>query len=495
MGMLIGDSQFSLKPLLIVLMAAKFKSPLSTGITTGFNATKQLVSIRWSLPLCVVTPLVSGILLTSWLAFRNGQKSVDELVGKISAEVAVNIEKQVDSYLTKPSLISSVIEAEVASGNLNIKDIRELGQSLWTFTQSDDLTNNLYYGNQLGEFVYSERHNNLNRMDFVDKATNFQRIAYEVEDATKLTKQIKVTDYDPRIRTWYKEAAFTKEPIWSKVYIANSRADLTLTRATPIFDQSGQLQGVFGIDVYLFELSDFLKNLFVSPNGKAFIIETSGDVIAISANEKPFIVKGNEKHRLAATNSQDELVRATVNHLLGNMDDLSQIKGQHSFTFELEGQTQHAHIYYLNDLGIDWIVGVTIPQNDYMTKIRETAQHTLIIGVGITVIASLFALAAALYIIRPINKLNQAADEIKRNRFNPRTLAHVIARPDEFSKLAKLFNDMATVVMSRQQSLSEQVKQLKTEIDQHGGCASDDRQKLEVLLRHAKQVRQAYRSR
>ena len=118
-------------------MSVQSNSPLSTGIATGLNATKRIVSIRWSLPLCVVTPLVSGILLSSWLAFRSSQKSIDELVEKISTEDAANIEKQVASYLTKPSLISAVIEAEVASDNPNIQDIRELGQSLWHLTQSD----------------------------------------------------------------------------------------------------------------------------------------------------------------------------------------------------------------------------------------------------------------------------------------------------------------------------------------------------------------------
>ena len=185
-------------------------------------------------------------------------------------------------------------------------------------------------------------------------------------------------------------------------------------------------------------------------------------------------------------------MRETVKHLLTNIDDLSQMKDQYSFKFDLDGEKQLVHIYHLKDLGIEWIVGVAIPQSDYMEKIWATTRHMLIIGMGITLVASLMALAAALHIIRPINKLNQAADEIKRNQFNPRTLAHVIARPDEFSKLAKLFNDMATVVMSRQQSLSEQVKVLKTEIDQNG---SGDRQKLESVLRHAQQVRKAYRER
>ncbi|MEM9264295.1 MAG: cache domain-containing protein [Cyanobacteria bacterium P01_F01_bin.13] len=473
-------------------MAAHSNSFLSTGITTGLNATKQLVSIRWSLPLCVVTPLVSGILLTSWLAFRSSQKAVDELVGKIRSEVAANIEKQVDSYLTKPSLISTVIEAEVTNGNIKVQNTRELAKSLWKLTQTKGLTNNLYYGNEAGEFVYSEYQNGVGRIDFVDKETDFRRIAYETDDVINLSQQIRVTDYDPRVRTWYKEAAFNKSPIWSQVYIANSREALTLTRATPVFNQSGQLQGIFGTDVYLFELSDFLKDLSVSPNGKAFIIESSGELIAISANEKPFIEVDGEKLRLPAINSQNQLVRETVKHLLANIDDLSQMKDQYSFKFALGDEKQLVHIYNLEDLGIDWIVGVAIPQSDYMEEIRATARYTLVIGIGITVVASLMALAAALHIIRPINRLNQAADEIKRNRFNPQTLAHVISRSDEFSKLAKLFNDMATVVMSRQQSLSEQVKLLKTEIDQNG---SGDRQQLEALLRHAQQVRKAYRER
>ncbi|NEQ55844.1 MAG: hypothetical protein F6K11_38060 [Leptolyngbya sp. SIO3F4] len=215
-------------------MTAPSNSPLSTSVTTGLNATKRLVSIRWSLPLCVITPLVSGILLTSWLAYRSSQKAVDELVGKISKEVAVNIEKQVDSYLTKPSLISKVIETEVANGNLKIQDTRELAKSLWQLTQAEGLTNNFYYGNEAGEFVYSEHQSDVSRIDFVDKDTDFRRIAYQTNDVTDLSKQIRVTDYDPRIRTWYKEAAFNKTPIWSQVYIANSREALTLTRATDI---------------------------------------------------------------------------------------------------------------------------------------------------------------------------------------------------------------------------------------------------------------------
>jgi nitrate/nitrite-specific signal transduction histidine kinase len=109
----------------------------------------------------------------------------------------------------------------------------------------------------------------------------------------------------------------------------------------------------------------------------------------------------------------------------------------------------------------------------------------------VTGIASLLSLAAALYIIHPINKLTQAAIDIKNNQFSPDNLADIIARPDEFSELANLFNDMAIVVVSREQSLAEQVKLLETEIHQREG-RGNNRQKLETLLKRAEKARQAY---
>ena len=87
-------------------MPATPQSFPNSSITT-LSRRQRLLSIRWTLPLCVLAPLLSGILLSSWFAFRSGQKAVNELVGKISAEVAGNIQKEVDNYLTKSSLISA----------------------------------------------------------------------------------------------------------------------------------------------------------------------------------------------------------------------------------------------------------------------------------------------------------------------------------------------------------------------------------------------------
>lgn len=458
---------------------------------TTLTRVQRMISIRWILPLFVLTPVVSGILLTSWLAFRSGHKAVEDSVDKITTEVASNIAKQVTSYLSKPMLISATLSTEINNGTLDISDVRVLGQNLWSLTQSDLLVNNLYYGNQRGEFVYSSYQDGLARLDFVDTETGFQRIAYDATDGGVIGQELSVSAYDPRVRTWYEEALASREAIWSQVYIAKSRAELTLTRATPIINSAGEVEGVLGIDVYLLELSQFLQDLTVSPNGRAFILETSGDLIAISTDEQPFVGQGQSQLRLPATDSADPLVRATANYLLENVGDLSKMGSQYSFDFDLDGQRQLARIHHVRDMGFEWIIGVTIPQKDYMTKIHANARHTLIIGIGVTIAASLLALGAALYIIRPINKLNQVADDIKHNRFDPHTLDGVSQRFDEFGKLAKVFDDMATVVAGREQGLAEQVKVLKREIDQ-ARVSTKDPQVLEALVQRSQAIRQTY---
>ncbi len=452
---------------------------------------RQLITIRWALPFCVIFPLVSGISLTSWLAFQSGQTAVEELVGEISKEVAANIEKQVTSYLFQPSLVSAMVSAEVASGNINVKNTTELSQSLWYLTHSGLLSQNIYYGNQLGEFVYSSYQDGKSRLDIRDENTQFVRSPYYTDARGNLAQPLPESAYnkadynayDPRDRDWYKNAIAQKTVVWSDVYRAKSNNQLTLTRSTPILNSDGKDEGVFGIDVYLFELSNFLKELSVSPNGQAFIIETSGKLIATSSPDEAGIT---------AVDSSDPLIQATASGLLTTVGDFKEIKSQESFSFKKDGEKQLAYVYRFQEPGIDWLIGVTIPQSDYMETIHANARHTLILGFAITGIAACVALAATLHIIRPIRQLTQAAQDIKNNRFNSDNLAKVIARSDEFSELATVFNNMAIVVVSREQDLAEQVKSLKSEMEQsdRSGHYSGDRQKLNALLRRARAVRQ-----
>lgn len=449
---------------------------------------KRFLPIRQMLPLSVVASLVSGVALTGWLAFRSGQRAVAELVDTVSYEATANIEKQVTSYLLEPSMVGAVISAEVASGNINIYDTTELSQDLWQLTRSA-ITNTIYYGNEAGEFVYSRHEGDRGRIDLRDASTNFTRTPYRTDAEGNKTKPFTANEYDKadyniydhRKRGWYQKAAESKDATWSDVYRAKGNGALTITRATPVLTKEGQLEGIFGTNVYLSGLSSFLENLDLSPNARSFIIDNrTQNLIAVST--------GQTLENSAATSSSDPLVQATARNLFENFSRFEQAEGQYAFTFELEDEKQLARVYRLQELGIDWLIGVTVPESDYMGDINASAKRTFIIGITITGVASLFALGAALNITKPISQLTQAAENIKNNQFDLEDLSEVIARPDEFSKLAILFNDMATVVTSREQSLAEQLARMKTEMD---GAMDNThhRQQLEEALLRAKQVR------
>ncbi len=66
--------------------------------------------------------------------------------------------------------------------------------------------------------------------------------------------------YDPRTRPWYKIAVLAKKPIWTQAYTFASSGQLGVTYAEPLYDASGKLWGVLGIDLTLGALSRTLLN-------------------------------------------------------------------------------------------------------------------------------------------------------------------------------------------------------------------------------------------
>ena len=103
----------------------------------------------------------------------------------------------------------------------------------------------------------------------------------------------------------------------------------------PILNANGVLEGVLGTDIYLSELSDFLKDLDLSSNARTFIIDSEDNLIAISSDQKLDVS--------AAVDSLDLIVQATARNLLADVTTFDNIEQQHIFRFELEGAPQLAH--------------------------------------------------------------------------------------------------------------------------------------------------------
>ncbi|MCZ0902234.1 cache domain-containing protein, partial [Microcoleus sp. HI-ES] len=77
---------------------------------------------------------------------------------------------------------------------------------------------------------------------------------------------------------------------WSKIYSYFDAPKLAITAAQPVYGEDGKLIGILGSDLALSKLNQFLETLKIGKSGQTFIVERSGQLVANSTLEPPFIV-------------------------------------------------------------------------------------------------------------------------------------------------------------------------------------------------------------
>ncbi|MGL1955998.1 MAG: cache domain-containing protein [Colwellia sp.] len=105
------------------------------------------------------------------------------------------------------------------------------------------------------------------------------------QKSLRLSKPL-LAEYDPTTRLWYKGAKALGSGFWSDVYSFNSDLEHVIpgiTASSPIYDQQHNLIGVWGVDIVLEELSNFLFDIGSSRATDLVIFNEQEKVIAYSA--------------------------------------------------------------------------------------------------------------------------------------------------------------------------------------------------------------------
>ena len=110
----------------------------------------------------------------------------------------------------------------------------------------------------------------------------------------KIGTSVTTTDYDPRTRPWYKEAASKNKLIITDPYIFSTTGLPGVTVAAPFFDKNS-LAGVVAVDISLETISEFLLSNSVSKRSISVIYDSMGIVIASSEKKDTFKSVNNLK--------------------------------------------------------------------------------------------------------------------------------------------------------------------------------------------------------
>ncbi len=427
------------------------------------------LSIRYAIPGLLAILIVAAVSLTGWLAFRSGQQSVDVLANELGGEATTRIEEHVQAFLEIPYLFHNINLGAESAGSLNLTDYGQLRQYFWRLARLSESAPYVYYGAENGDFIGVDMNPGGEPAFKTRNAeTAPNRVTYSLDQEGNPVEAIKQAEYDPRTRPWYKAAKDAGQPIWSEIYPSASAPFLVISPAAPVYDSAGKLQGVLAIDITLRELSEFLQTLNISPNGEAFIIERTGELVATSSTEPPFTTNDEgAQQRLKVVDSSETLISGIGKELVARYGGFDKIQGREQFIAELNQDRQYTQIATLKDeRGLDWLIVVVIPASDFMGPVYDNARATAIAGGLIMLAAALLGYALASWIIRPVLTVIGVAANIEKENYALAPLDPVAIRSDELGQLARVFRRMAQEVYNREQSLIRQVRDLKIEIDE-----------------------------
>lgn len=434
-----------------------------------FTSYSVLNKLTQTLPLRVVLvgsftlQIAAAVGLTTALSWRNGQKAIDDLAAQLSEKATNGIYEHLETYLLQPNLLQQNSRSNLFYGDVPLSDSDRVIRHFWHQIQVSEGITSIYLGYPDGAFLgVQERNNGQTVLWEVSAATAPKRITYRLSETGQRREEIGSQNYDPRERPWYRAVLENRRTSWSPIYEFASQdySVLGITLAAPIHSDHNALQGVIAMDLTLEQISNYLKTINITPNGQAFIIEKTGNIVASSADELPFITSGTgEQTRLNAVDSTQPIIRETTKFLFEKFGSLEQLNSPTQFTFADAQKTQLVQVVPFRDgRGLDWLVVTVIPESDFKGQISKNTRNTLILCLLSLIVASLIAGITARWIAQPIYRLSEASKELAVGTWDY-PLPH--GRFQELTELSHSFESMAQQMKQSFDKLEDQNRELK----------------------------------
>ncbi|CAI3923459.1 cache domain-containing protein [Commensalibacter communis] len=254
------------------------------------DPTKDSVNRFWRLFLRIGVPIlgvvlvvfvVVGVTLHSYRQTKSGILKLTHIILKTEQS---RVSQEVMSYLS-PATISSKLVVDMLS---HIPSEYETGM-FYTYVMSS-----LRQTKQLQSFYLADEKGNFTMIErIVDKPNEVRVVTLKPDqnggqfleefstfDGKKLSRSLRPANaYDPRLRSWYKQAMTSGKLTWSPPSLMPSKKGLVITASIPFQDRDGK-KGVFAVSISLQQLTTFLSSLNISQHARAIIVDRQKNIIA-----------------------------------------------------------------------------------------------------------------------------------------------------------------------------------------------------------------------
>ena len=383
------------------------------------------VPLRLVLIIPFVVQLFAIVALVGYLSFLSGTHAVDNLASALLEKTNYLVANHLNTYLAVPQKINQLNADAVKLGLLDVEDPEKAVQYFWEEMQAYDLTY-LGYGLTNGAGAGAAKYDGTTITleewsgDLPDNVSNYA--ADNQGQRAGLNEQF---DFDNFKEAWYTEPIAANRPIWSRIYVwtfPGGYPYITASAGRPIYNAAGQRLGMIAADIHLLKLSDFLRDLHISPSGQIFIMERNGLLIANSGSEQPFISNGSDIERIAVEDSADARINAIAHKLKGTLGSWNEAETQ-DLKLRIDNELDYVSVQpWQDDYGLDWLVVTVVPEQDFMADIYASRRTTILLCLMALGMAIALGILTAQHITQPIFNLSQASQKlatVSRKRFSP----------------------------------------------------------------------------
>ncbi|MEA5476407.1 cache domain-containing protein [Pseudanabaena galeata UHCC 0370] len=425
-------------------------------------------SIRQIFPIVLSIQITVAVGITGWISFNSSERAVQKLTRELCSNLNYRVELKINTYLKESVQINQALTTALLNGSVNPNNIGEVQREIFNKSRELNSQNILFYGNESGTMVGIERQNDSNFLLRIrEDNVNPNRPTFELSNNGIRGKVIMNEVYDHRTRPWYIDAKRSGKAIWSSIFVSTTDGELTTTKATPIYNANGGLQGVAGINISLKQIKQFMLQTRPSDKWNVFLIEGNGNLVATTSDVPVFERNGNAIKRFELAQSKDPRLQDAGLALREQLGTPQSVENLQVVEFNSNGEKYILSMQNLDeDLELDWSVGIIVPKSIFMQEIDTNNRVTLVIIMIMLGVNILIGLAIASWLLRPIKNLMTAAKEIEEESFNPEELASVAQRQDELGQMARVFQEMGSTIAERQNGMKSQLSKLRAEKDE-----------------------------
>ncbi|MEL6221386.1 MAG: PAS domain S-box protein [Cyanobacteria bacterium J06627_8] len=461
--------------------------PISHWIQRGFRG----ISLRFILMVPFVIQTTVAVSIIGWLSVENGKQAVDDVVQRYQHEITSHMMRKLDIALSIPHHINSLNASAFEQGIIDFSSQQLLADHFWHQLHHHPGVNYIYAGNTRGGIVGIGKLSDDHYRSF--QTDEFQSGPFSLFETTSKGDRLKRLSasggyYDARQRPWYQVAIETQQPTWSKIYQYTGEERLGISASYPLYEESGQLVGVFGVDLILEQLSEFLRDYELPPGAQAFIVERSGYLVASSTLEAPFIqpYPNADQQRRHISDSLQPLINGVSTYFSESDRSLSQVRQEISDELQIDGEVHFLQIMPFQDrYGLDWLIVLVSPEAEFTGQIRENTRQTILlclIALGVTIAVG--SLTAG-WVTRPILRLSEASQAIATGDFSKNVR---LDRNDEVGVLARAFNAMATQLSQSFQSIEDRAAELEQRVEERTQHLLAANEKLTAEVEERKRI-------